>query len=172
MAKGLNLSLASSNYLSSDGSLESLNMVRKSENVSILKGGTISVDAGIDTNIKCDNTKESTFAMEAKYKQKFTDNIRGYVRYRRLGDTNQLRAAAGASFPVGDNISLYGDVHYTTKFTEGKDRFGGWVGADLKCGKNLSCWAEVQKNFNPDKMTFKGWEQGQWAVNAGITYKF
>ena len=175
MVKGLNVSLASSNYLSSDGNLESLNTVRFS--VPVVKGGTLSVDSGFDTNFKKNEDNKHDYdiipAFEMKYKQKVGNNFRGYVRYRNKGlDDNQLRVAAGVSYPLGSNLSLYGDAHYTTKFEEGKDRFGGWVGADCQIGKNVSCWAEVQKNFNPDSMTINGWEKGQWAVNAGLTYKF
>ncbi|MBR1776358.1 autotransporter outer membrane beta-barrel domain-containing protein [bacterium] len=169
-----NICVASSNYLSSDGVLQNLNTVRVSANV--VKGGTLSADFGINTNINLSNgtSSQPSPAFETKYKQNFGNNFRAYARYRHYDrDVDQLRIAAGASIPINDKLSFYADGHYTTKFEEGKDSFGFWVGADYKINKHLSVWAEpFQKNFSTQNVTMNDWDNGRYSGNIGITYKF
>ena len=170
MSKSFSVSLATTNYAYSNGEIENLSTVRLS--IPLWKGGTVSTDIGADLNIGRDGSIDPKFAFEGKYKQKFGNNFRGYVRYRHIGEMDQLRIAAGASVPLSDNISLYGDAHYTTKFVEGKDKFGAWVGTDIKLDKHFSVWFEGQKNFNTCNPTFNDFNNGNYSLNAGLTYKF
>ena len=166
------LSVASSNYINSE--IESLNTLRLSTSTN--RGGSLNVDAGVDVNITTsDNGLQTTVkpAFEAKYKQNITSvpffdsslNLRTYARYRKIGDMNQLRLAAGGSVPINDNLSVYADAHYTTKFEENKDKIGCWTGLDYKVNNNFSLWCELQAN-----KTING--SSDMSGNVGLSYRF
>jgi len=166
------ISIASSNYVSN--SIESLNTLRLSTKTSF--GGSFNADFGADTNIQPseDGFKITTKpAFEAKYKQNIAKlplldtsvNFRAYSRYRHIGDTNQLRVAAGAGIPLNDKLTVYADAHYTTKFEENKDKVGFWTGLDYKATNNFSLWCEGQVN----KTINGSWDS---SANAGLSYSF
>lgn len=177
------LSITNSNYVGYGKDVESWETVRISQNLPILKGASVSMDIGVReyTEFKPDRTHNCTIspAFEAKYKQKFTDNARGYIRYRNFGTKEQWRISAGGSVPLNNNLSLYGDVHGTV--TQSLDyeknpnyKTGGWIGIDYNCPniKGLNIWCEpLQINSkigelkpNESRVTFAG--------NCGMSYSF
>ena len=177
------LSITNSNYIGYGKDVENWETLRISQNLPILKGATLSFDIGAReyTEFNSDGTFSSSFspAFEAKYKQKFTDNTRAYIRYRNYGTKEQLRVAAGGSVPLNKNLSLYGDVHAT--MTQSLDceknpnyKVGGWVGLDYNCPhvKGLNIWCEpIQINSkigeikpNESRVSIAG--------NCGISYSF
>ena len=175
------ISLNTSNYVTSGtDEVESINTARVSANVPALEGGVFSVDFGADIVSSPSEAGMTTSAkpiVEVKYKQNFASvpifdtsmDVRGYVRYRHIGeDTNQLRVAGGVSIPVSKNTSIYADAHYTTKFQDGKDNAGFWIGASYKANNKLSLWVEpVQMNFALD-----GSGKTTNLMNVGLTYNF
>lgn len=159
--------------------LENWTTARLSIDVPVLCGGTASLDAGAKTvvdfgedELKCNVHP----AFEAKYKQKFTNNdklnARAYVRWRNSEGSNQLRLAAGSSYSVNKNLSIYADAHYTVSgIGDGEPgvskKAGGWVGVDynVKSVKGLNIWVEpIQINTDGEKLSY--------ATNAGISYRF
>lgn len=176
------ISLTSSNYAGFSGNLESWQTLRVSQDLPILKGATVSADVGLrQYTIRDENgvNISSSQAFETKYRQKFTDHTRGYIRYRNYGQTEQVRIAAGASFPVTEKLSVYGDLHGTMKSSLDYNSnpsytAGGWVGLsyDSESIPGLSAWCELpQVNVklgeikpNESRVSFAG--------NCGISYNF
>ncbi len=162
---------ATSNYYNySNDSLESLNTLRFSCDTPWK--GTCSLDVGADINLKPTDEGLSTSvkpAFEAKYKQNFATvddtTFKGYVRYRHIGDSDQLRFSAGVSKNLNDKCSVYADGYYTTKF-DGKDKIGGWIGLDCKINDKVTFWVEpLQINKTIGGESFH-------SANIGITVNF
>lgn len=165
------VSAATSNYVSSDGAWQSINTARVS--VPVWKGATWSNDIGLNQVVNfSEGESKTTFIYESKFKQNFGNNFRGYLRYRKYGDTDQLRASVGYSVPVNKKLSLYTDGYYTTKLEKGKDTFSFATGVDYKINKHWSVWSDVFKSFNTTDPTFNGWEKGQWSLESGLVYTY
>ena len=176
------LSITSSNYVEAGKSVENWQTVRLSHDISLWDGATVSADIGFRqyTERKDDGELEFSFspAFEAKYKQKFSDYARMYLRYRNYGLSKQMRVAAGATTPKHKGVSAYADAHFTMKQTldykkDTKYTTGAWLGIDYtpEKAKNWNFWLEVQENV---KLGAISTEEKRFvtAINAGLSYSF
>ena len=139
--------------------LESIVSGRVSMNTSILEGGILSLDLGIDRNQSFGENSTSSVSpfTELKYKQNILKygnfTLRGYGRQRVTGEKIQERVSLGGSYKLNDEISVYADGHYTAKFGPNSfnHKVGCWFGIDYspKWAKGLNIWLEpVQINHD------------------------
>ena len=176
------ISITNSNYIGYSGNVETWETVRVSQNIPILKGATVSADVGLRQYTDWDENgihTSSSPAFQAMGRVKFSDHTRGYIRYRNYDQTEQVRIAGGASFPVTDNLSVYGDLHGTMKKSMDYNSTpsytaGGWVGFsyDSKSIPGLNIWCDaLQVNaklgeIKPDE------NRVSFAGNFGVSYNF
>ena len=176
-----NLVLKNTNYFNSNGSYENLYTVGIEQKFPFLKGTTVSFDVGgkCDTKFDENNIKlrELNSMCEARVKLNLTDNINIGARYRNFDRKNQFRITFGASYPLTNRLSIYGDAHAT--FTQDMKNestslnTGAYTGLSYKFKSidGLSVFAEGQvnravvKNFQPT---------GGYAssFNCGLKYSF
>jgi len=181
------LAITNSNYCEYGNSIENLVTLRISEDIPLGKGGTLSMDVGGRHNTgRNSHTGKYTTSFdgffEAKYKQKFTDNLRGYVRYRNYDKTEQLRLAFGGSVPLNDEWGVYADAHWTHKTDmnynpdNGKkpiNTAGFWIGAEYspKSVPGLSVWVEpFQINVKTQKVLGEDEKRCAYCGNIGVTW--
>lgn len=153
--------------------------------------------AGIDYKEKMDNLSAGLFfgagtsfsknntldlVTDVKFSHNYSNTLNQNIRLRgKIGLTDsslQVRySPVSIDVPIGKSTSLYGNLHYcgqlnknyNTSKTTWKNSCGVFVGGTQKLDKNTSVSFEVQR-YNLQNI--KDNSNKNWAINAGISYKF